>query len=196
MSIGPVEWARKSSIGPCGSERTLKGSNVPRASTVGVTPTGGDAFVIATKAANETRAATAAMPSRVDLRPFTTPPSESIGRSDARTPAAGQPPYMYGSASRSQCELGSAAHELELRAHAELRVDVGEVRLDRALADVEPLADDARRESLDCEQGDLPLAPAEPWAAARGLRRPPAATAEPREHGAGAIPPPGRAAAL
>src|SRR3954467_7124795 len=75
MSVGAFDSALKSP-GPCGYERTLKASYVPRASTVGVTPLGGDAIATATSAAAMTNATPAARAEcRRRLDDFISPPS-------------------------------------------------------------------------------------------------------------------------
>ena len=58
-------------------------------------------------------------------------------------------------------ELTGHPYQVEARADAELRVDVGEVRLDGSLADEQSLADLAGRPALDGQPGDLTLARAE-----------------------------------
>src|SRR4051812_43494444 len=69
-SIGEIEWARKPSIGPLGSDRTLKLSYVPRTSTVGVTPDAGSALVMPTLVASESSAVAANSVSRFKAPPF------------------------------------------------------------------------------------------------------------------------------
>src|SRR5438132_4558487 len=58
-------------------------------------------------------------------------------------------------------ELTGHPYQVEARADAELRVDVGEMRLDGTLADEKTLADLAGRPALDGQPGDLALARAQ-----------------------------------
>src|SRR2546423_11416152 len=58
-------------------------------------------------------------------------------------------------------ELTGHPDQVEARADAELRVDVGQVRLDGSLADEQALADLASRPAVDGQPGDLTLARAE-----------------------------------
>src|SRR5205814_210726 len=80
---------------------------------------------------------------------------------DATARSARRLPYKYGADLLIESELRRAPDELQLRVHAELRVRVREMSLDRSLADEQPVRDLARRQSVCCEPSDLPFAAAQ-----------------------------------
>src|SRR5512132_2534937 len=88
---------------------------------------------------------------------MTAPLGVDWNRNDASEGRLRRPPYKYGSGLLIQRQFGGAARELELRAHAQLRVDVGEVRLDGAFSDEEAFTDLAGCAALRRQPGDLPL---------------------------------------
>src|SRR5512133_2273419 len=86
MSIGDLALALNSTGDP-GADFTLKASYVPRASSVGVTPEGGDASGTATKATSASAAVAATMNIlRFIATPFSTRPPGQPG--SGRAPPA------------------------------------------------------------------------------------------------------------
>src|ERR1700716_4343999 len=59
---------------------------------------------------------------------------------------------------RLRSQLPGHPYQVKSRADTELGVDIGQVRLDRSLADEQPVADLASRSTLDRQPGDLALA--------------------------------------